>query len=123
MNTETKEEVYVRQYPGKPVFDQYHGVPAEEYIQKAGEAFAAFLEKHSCKKYFVKTLTSSIKYDHDSMHASVDTKKEEIAINGHSINPTKWGTDEVAPGLHRIWFFDQITLKEVNVECASWRKN
>jgi len=114
-----KQNVFVPQYPGQEVFEQYHGVPCEEYLSKAKDALEEFLKASNDDSFSVRTLegkTRKIK-SHLTVSISGDQIKIEGPIDGfsYSIKPTKWGTDTVTGNRDRFWFFDDGTLSECDV--------
>ena len=93
-----KEDVYVPEYPGKKVFEKYHGIPAEEYLQKTKEAIEQFI-RNTNYTYTIKTSGKTQRTQRNIKKVFVtvtdDTIKIEADGNKYSIQPTKWGTDIV----------------------------
>jgi hypothetical protein len=95
-----KHSVYVPEYPGKPVFEKYHGIPAKYFFRRIAQAARNFCRKHvHCCELGV---TDIVCLEHG------------ICINGVCIAPTKFGQD----GDCEVWFFDEITLQGMNLTCG-----
>ena len=112
-----KQNVFVPAFPGKPVFEEYHGVPVTEYLQEAEKAAKRFAKEYTGKVQFViKGIANYAVARTTTLY--VNRVGEYLVINGYRIKPTKWGTDTVDGGCYpRLWFFDNRTLEDINIEC------
>jgi hypothetical protein len=110
-----KQNVFVREFPGKPVFEQYYGVPAERFMEEAQKTVEQFQKSHN-GMFSLRSLTGR---DYAST-LKVERHGDTLCVNGMCLKPTKWGIDDVGTvfrSKRRLWFFDQETLQELNIEC------
>jgi hypothetical protein len=110
-----KQNVWKRQLPGVPVFEEYHSVPTEEFAVKATEALRNFLLANYCASYEIQTHKTRATY------SSVDVQTmsgDYVKVADNVIRPTKWGTDvDLLYRRPRFWLFDEDTLSEINLVC------
>lgn len=122
----TKQSVFVPEFPGKPVYDAYHGVPASEYLEKSKEALDKFVrECDNCAYSLEGWQTHNGKLNRRTAHFATDVKtsitengKLEVFAGGTTfqVNPTKYGTDQVgALSNDRFWLFDSASLNDINL--------
>lgn len=122
-----KQNIFVPQYEGKSVFEEYHGVPASQYLQKAKEALDDFVRQNQCE-YTVRTLNErralvknpSVSVENDALAITVTDYEGPHVVH---VKPTKWGTDTVSfnvfgPLQKRLWLFDGNTLDEFDLVCG-----
>ncbi len=114
MSAPIKQNVFVPEYPNQKPFEEYHAVPAQSYLQSAKVALEGFIQERNNCTYTVSTLKGTTK---NIRHLNVTASNDEIKIDSTdrnfncSIKPSKYGADK-----NRFWFFDNDTLKELNVE-------
>ena len=111
-----KQTVFVPEYPGKPVYEGYHGIPHNQFAERAREAARKFTIQQKCSRYSIRTVNGTFYYN----DVTISGDNETIMVNGHSIKPTKWGVDWADSLLfrkRRIWFFNDVTLDELDLVC------
>lgn len=121
-----KQNVFVPEYPGKPVYEGYHGIPANEYIQRTAMALEEFIQQRKCT-FSIRTLNGTRKFIYNPI---VNISGDQIVVNAEgstiSINPTKYGLDTVDSysfnmfggpkgEKDRFWLFDGDTLSELDI--------
>lgn len=110
-----KQNVWVPEFPGQQVFEEYHGVPADQYIARATNAARTFAKLHNGCNCSLRTIDGTWRVD--DVDAQMSGKG--ISVNGRfHIQPTKWGTDTIDGGRERFWFFDDRTLSEMDIVCS-----
>ena len=82
------EKVFVPKFPGIPVFENYRGVPANDFNKTAVYKLSKFVKR-------------------DDIYVQGD----DIVVGHERIRPTKFGYT-----CDRFWLFDQNTLKDINFE-------
>lgn len=120
----TKQNVFVPEYPGKPVYEAYHGVPASEYLERSKQALDKFIrECDKCTYSLEGWQTHNGKFNRRTAHLVTDVKtsitengKLEVFAGGTTfqVNPPKYGTDQVSNN-DRFWLFDSASLNDINL--------
>lgn len=125
----SKQNVFVPEYPGRPVFDQYNGIPHDEYLKKTKEAVDKFVSECDKCGYSIEGWQShggvvdriTTPERVTEVKTMMNEKESELEIfaggTKWSIRPTKWGVDRV--GLvkleDRLWLFDERNCMDVNL--------
>lgn len=117
-----KQNVFVPQYEGRPVFEEYQGIPADEYMEKAKESLDNFVRDSNGGTMFIETMKGGHQRKYAwEVKAQLEDGELKISASNQEfkINPTKWGFDTVlnknGKEQQRFWLFDGNTLNDFNV--------
>ena len=116
-----RQNVFVPEYPSKKVYEEYHGIPEEEYLLKTKEALMKFINERTCK-FTVRTLRSTEKnIEHLFVNNSSDgyIKIHSDGVIQEAIKPTKYGFDKISWNRDRFWLFNDDTLDELDIICQN----
>jgi hypothetical protein len=120
MKTRVKQNVFVPSYPGISVHEAYHGIPADDYLQKTKESIDKFVNATQCI-YSVRTLREKSGGITKVSTKITENNNIEIDAGGQvfAIHPTKWGIDTVGllNNKKRFWLFNDDTLDEFDLVC------
>ena len=128
--TGKKQNVWVPIYANHEHYEQYHGVPADQYLPECKKALEEFFVQHPLNTKMISTsLRNCILKNINRIDVSIEGDKLKIVSSSGSgetktivLQPWKFGLDVTDDG-HRIWFFDQSTLNDYNLTGISKLQN
>jgi hypothetical protein len=118
-----KQNVYVPAYPAKAVFEQYHGIPVDQYLEEAKSKLDTYISQSNCPLSIETVQRPGLHHRVACQDVKTEIENGEIKISTlnhqYKIKPTKFGFDTVegAGGKikDRFWLFDGNSLNDFNL--------